>query len=266
MALIGRKRARTGDREEAVELINAAYAEGQLTTDQREDRVHRALVATHLGDLQQITSDLQPGEPAALAPQGRWQRMSRRTKLGIAAAVLALGVGGVFVAEQIGGNDSTSVSEQESYVVPATADAVEGLIADQMSEFGTTKSYGISLQSQLSTLRVPTGDEYARYQEWSPVVDGSFEANGDVRGAGDQIEFDLADVDLDALARHIATARATLDVAEPAHTILVIHHWAEDDQPTISITISNEFEETGYLVTDLAGKVLERRAYDPASP
>lgn len=270
MALIGRKRARMADRDRAVEVINAAYAEGQLTVDEREDRVHRALLATHLGDLDQVMSDLQKAPPQmpgtdAAEPTSWWGRTSRRTKLGIAGALLVVVGGGVAIA-QMGEDDSTSVGQPEQYFVPATAEAVEDLIADQEAEFGTTRSYGVNLQAQLSTVDVPTDDGRARYQQWMPLGDGTFRENGEITAAGDQIEFDLADVDLEALDRQIERAWTTLEVPDPTYATLVIQHWDQHDEPRISINVTNEYEEYGYVVTDLAGRVMEQRPFDPTSP
>lgn len=269
MALIGRKRARMVDRDKAVEVINAAYAEGQLTTEQREDRVHRALLATHMGDLDQVTSDLQRAESAVpekvgAAPDSWWARTSRRTKVVIAAALLLVVGGGVAIT-QMGEDDPTTQTQTQQYFVPATAEAVERLIADQEAEFGTTKSYGVNLQAQLSTVAVPTDDGRARFQMWKPLPDGGFESSGEITGAGDQIEFDLADVDLDALDQQIESAWTTLEVPDPTHATVVIHHWDQHDEPRISINVTNEYEEYGYVVTDLAGKVIEHRPFDPSS-
>ncbi|WP_162598638.1 DUF1707 SHOCT-like domain-containing protein [Nocardioides gilvus] len=257
------------DRDHAVEVINAAYAEGQLTTEQREDRVHRALLATHVGDLDQVTSDLQTAQPEELgsevAPTSWWGRTSRRTKVAVAGALLVLAGGGLAVAEMGGDSDSVVEAQDPPYVVPATAEAVEELIADQQEEFDTTKSYGVSLQAELSTVAVPTDDGRARYQQWT-VGDGTFEASGEVTGGGDQIEFDLAEVDIEALEASFDSAWTTLDVPDPTHATLVIDHWEQYEEPRITINVTNEYDEHGYVVTDLAGRVIEREPFDPTSP
>src|SRR5690606_29134474 len=112
-------RARMADRDKAVEVINAAYAEGQLTPEQREDRVHRALLATHIGDLDQVTADLQKAdtqesEVTEAAPTSWWGRTSRRARVGIAGALLVAVGGGVALA-QMGEDDSTSVTQPQQY-------------------------------------------------------------------------------------------------------------------------------------------------------
>src|SRR5690606_19845427 len=159
------------------------------------------------------------------------------TKVAIAGVLLVAIGGGVVVAEMTGGSDSVVAVETPSYV-PATADGVAGLIADQEAEFGTTRSYGVNLQRELSTVAVPTQDGRARYQQWT-VDDGDFEESGEVTGAGDQIEFDLADVDLDELDQQIENAWTDLEVPDPTHATLVIQHWDQYDEPRITINVTN---------------------------
>ena len=264
MAQVGRRRARSVDREHAVELLNTAYADGRLTSAEREDRVARALAAKHLGDLARLTSDIRPDpQPTSREPDGWWQRGPRRTRLAIGAAALAMGGGGLTVAVMLDDGNPVAVAEEAPYVVPASVEAVEELIAAQEAEFGTTRSYGMSLQVQLTTVAVPTADGRARYQPWRPREDGGFEPAGEVRGAGEYREFDLAGVDLAALDANIDEARATLEVPEPTHLSLVIEHWEADDEARISITVGNDYDEYGYIVTDLSGTPLERSPFDP---
>lgn len=266
MARSHRKRARTVDRDEAVDLLNTAFVDGRLTAAEREERVARALAAKHLGELDQVTSDLGLSAGPASAPSdgGWWRRTSRRTKLAIGAAVLVVIGGGLALAEM---SDDSGVSEAQepSYVVPVTPAAVEGLIAEQEAQFGTTKSYGISLQAQISTIKVPTDDAEARYRPWRPLPDGGFEQAGQIRGAGDHREFDLGDVDLDALSDHLATVRTKVDVPPPNSLVLVIEHWDRHEEPRISITVTNDYNESGYIVTDLAGEIIEQRPFGAAN-
>lgn len=263
MARSHRKRARTVDRDEAVDLLNTAFADGRLTAAEREDRVARALAATHLGDLDQVTSDLRPDRsPAAVSEPGWWQRTSRRTKVALAAALLVV-VGGAVVLGSGSDDETVSGAHQAPYAVPVTVEALEGLIAEQATEFGTTMSYGVSLQVELTTLNVPTSDGAARYRPMRPLRDGGLEPAGEIRGAGEYRAFDLADVDLDALGRVMERARTSLDVPAPHHLVLVIQHWEHDAEPQISITVTNDYAETGYVVTDLGGEVLQREPFDP---
>src|SRR5215469_13154889 len=61
-------RASDGDRDRVVAVINAALADGRLTPEEHDERVHNALRARTLGDLEGLTTDLvlPDGQPIQL--------------------------------------------------------------------------------------------------------------------------------------------------------------------------------------------------------
>lgn len=101
-------------------------------------------------------------------------------------------------------------------------------------------------------------------QLWRPLEGGGFERLEDVRAAGEHVEFDLADLDLAALAGNLRRAEETLGVPEPAEPTLAVQQHVEERRPRVVIGMDNEFGEHGYLVTDLSGKILERSPFDPS--
>ena len=84
-------RASTADRERAVDVLKAGYAEGRLTKDEYDARVGQAFAARTLGELARITADLPGGHPAAPA----WPTARPKTNA-LAVASLACGVGQPF--------------------------------------------------------------------------------------------------------------------------------------------------------------------------
>ncbi len=60
----GHLRASTADRERAVDVLKAGYAEGRLTKEEYDARVGRALAASTQADLATITADLPGGQLA----------------------------------------------------------------------------------------------------------------------------------------------------------------------------------------------------------
>ncbi|QCC77517.1 hypothetical protein [Nocardioides daphniae] len=159
-----------------------------------------------------IDSGGRPDQPA-----GWWERASLRVRVVLVGLALAL-VGGVVGAVQIwGDDDGTPSATSAGYVVPATADDLERLVADHVAQFGTSRSYGVSLQAALSVVRAPVDEGSGRYQEWRPTREGGFEAGGEVRDAGEYREFDLADVDLAALDANLDAAWEGLRVPDPTY-------------------------------------------------
>jgi hypothetical protein len=85
-------RASTADRERAVDVLKAGYAEGRLTKEDYDGRVSQAFAAHTLGDLARVTADLPGGHLA----QPAWPAAPARTN-SLAIASLACGIGQLFV-------------------------------------------------------------------------------------------------------------------------------------------------------------------------
>jgi hypothetical protein len=81
-------RASTADRERAVDVLKAGYAEGRLTIQEYDARADRALAARTVGELAAVTADLPGGN--AVVPA--WPPAPARTNpLAVAALVCGLG-------------------------------------------------------------------------------------------------------------------------------------------------------------------------------
>jgi len=89
----GRLRASRADREQAVELLKAAFVEDRLTKEELDTRVGQALTSRIYADLAAVTADIpagliagEPREPVRV--EGR-PPMSKTAKAGISVAVAA---------------------------------------------------------------------------------------------------------------------------------------------------------------------------------
>ena len=124
-------RARDADRDRFVELIEAAYVDGQIGAADRELRVGRALSAETLDELETLTRDLQlpqgyvpPAAPTS-TPSGPPSR-SRRVGgvvvgLGFFVALVVAGVTGVVALAMFavsGETDSATSQGVESAPAP----------------------------------------------------------------------------------------------------------------------------------------------------
>jgi Domain of unknown function (DUF4190)/Domain of unknown function (DUF1707) len=89
----GRLRASTADRERAVDVLKAGFAEGRLTKDEYDDRVALAYSARTYADLSMVTGDLPGGQMVAPygAPYMPYVPVARRTN-GLAVASLVCGL------------------------------------------------------------------------------------------------------------------------------------------------------------------------------
>jgi hypothetical protein len=90
----GNLRASTADRERAIDVLKAAFAEGRLTQDECEQRTGQAFSARTYADLATLTGDLPAGPLGALALQLPGYHLPPpprpMNRLAVASLVLAL--------------------------------------------------------------------------------------------------------------------------------------------------------------------------------
>lgn len=121
-------RARDADRDAVCRVLDTALADGQLTGEEHRQRVAAATSAATLGDLDDLTTDLQAtGEPTPAA------RPNRRLLLVAASVGGAIAVVGALVFA-ISGSEETPAPNSpsahpiaESPVAPIESDAPDGI-------------------------------------------------------------------------------------------------------------------------------------------
>ena len=72
----GHLRAAQADREQAVTVLKAAYAQGRLTKDELEARAGQAFASRTYAELAALTADLPAASPAATGSDAPWPRPS----------------------------------------------------------------------------------------------------------------------------------------------------------------------------------------------
>ena len=281
---MGDYRARDADRDRHVELIEAAYADGQLGAEDRELRVARALTAASLSELEALTRDLQappgspspalppaqpvvqPGAPAPSRPVSRPPRsVGALVALGL-VAVFAVGAGSVALLAGSAEPESTSssgvVEQPTESPVEETAGfelgprTVRAFLRDYEAQFATLEAHDVVLHPTRVFVEVPVRGSRPRAEDWS--YDGAWRRES---AASSAIRFpqvvDLGGVSVRRLFANIAVARRTLDVERAQLTHVVVRRNLEGT-PTVNIYVGNSFDESGYLMTTLSGEILRR--------
>jgi hypothetical protein len=82
-------RAASADRERAVDVLKAGFAEGRLTQDEYNDRMARAYAARTYGELAALTADL-PAGPLPVWPVAAYQPPTGTNSMAIASMVLGV--------------------------------------------------------------------------------------------------------------------------------------------------------------------------------
>jgi Domain of unknown function (DUF1707) len=270
-------RAKDSDRDRFVELIEAAYVDGQLGAEDRDLRVSRALSAETLDELRTLTRDLQPPAGGVPAVPARTAGHPRRLLgvvllLGVVVAVLGIGVAALvlFASVDTATDTSSSVEVESALAEPVPVEAgaeptfemtpagVRGFVRAYEREFGTLDTYEVGLYPARVGVQAPVRGTRPRMERWT--WDGAWRQDTDasaVRGPGGTI--DLGTLDVRRLFANITTARRTLDVPGGKLSHVLVHDWSEE--PTVNIYVASSFGESGYLKTTLAGDVLRAFPY-----
>lgn len=270
-------RARDADREEAIDFIEAAYSDGQLTRDEYDVRTGKALRAQRLTDLDRLVRDLQ--KPGTTRVAARLTRLAEatgkpaptQTQVAMATALTAsarrslVGVGVVALTAFVlffllpwalrdsGGAD---LPGETAPVELLTADgfrtfvsAVEDKTGDTVvfDAFVTTDHYG--------GVTAPADATSGRYVEWT-WRDTEFVGDESTGGDDDAVRFDLGRIDADAVPGLVEEVGELIE--EPDWFSLNVGRdpFGVKGQ-CYRIAASNRFDETAHLLASCSGRVLQ---------
>ena len=275
-------RAKDADRDRYVEIIEAAYVDGQLGAEDRDLRVTRALSAVTLDELETLDAG-PPGTPAPVsspqvaAPARARRGWPARSSGGILVAVLGVGGppwprpparhgrpppgppmpnGGAAAPDAPPGQ--SAAPDVEPFVM--TAPQVRRFLDSHEEEFGTLDTFEAGFYPTRVGVQVPVRGSRARMERWS--YDGAWTQDTEARRVvGAEGVIDLAQLDVGRLFANIRQAERTLEVQRGRLTHVLVNTWT-DGAPTVNIYIGNDYNETGYLKTTLAGDVVRAFPYD----
>jgi hypothetical protein len=271
MSFLGRKRTRLSDRDQVIDALGAAYADGQIDEHEHELRVARALRSVEMQTLRAQIHDLQVPDdhPAAallarrdepeVAPAvtGRTERRSRRW-VAIPVAVLVAGIG-------VGVAVDSSNDDADDKLDLLTVACLQDLVADVEEEFGSSEVVSVELHDTWAYVLVPTGDG-GRYERYTYSEDGFNQHQGGSLAEADPDLVTLSDLDLARLVDHVDQAPERLGMDGELETVVYVTDsyystdystvvlGTENVPPHLEISLTNEFMEQASMATDLAGR------------
>ncbi|MFD4406793.1 DUF1707 domain-containing protein [Nocardia sp. NPDC058499] len=257
-------RARDRDRVEVCAVLDAALADGQLSTGEHATRTRSAMRAKFTTDLDGLIRDLQvPGElaGAAILTGDRPARPPWWLPVAVlvSAAVLGGGVGFVVRDEPAPGIAVAVEAESEPASLPnlATVEGLEFFIDAYRREFGDTVIDTATIFPDfLLVQRLSTGSP----RNFRFDADGFDEMGGAVPSYANGRPIDLADIELTTLGAVLAGAPASvrLEQGEVEHLGIGFELIAPADAgPVIDIYVEDPAESTGHLSVSFAGVPLE---------
>lgn len=258
------QRARDDDRDDAIEIVEAAWADGQIVEADRDRRVEQLLTAQTMAEVRMLVHDLQPPDvPRWTAPVAAPRTGGRPGSVVIAVAVaLVLVVGGGLAAllalvagpAEVEATDQAGVAAPESGAGGADVHSAQGhrdLVADLVSATGSSVVFEAVLYPEYAVLSLPVDTTSQRENRW--YWNGAIR-DLESRGTSSYDRFDLAEVDMAVVTRLLERVRTMVD--DPTTSYVILRAPDPQDGAAVSAYASNEFQEGAHLVATGDGQVI----------
>jgi hypothetical protein len=274
------KKARDADRDAAIEVAEAAYADGQISKADCEFRVERLLQAQTMAEILAITRDLRPPESASAAPTRQptdlvtstravtpsAQVASRpevggRTLVGVIVAVVILVIlagvgvaGALFVGQVADSGFASGKSEEKAAVADLTsARGYDDFVAALTEKTGSSVVFNATIYPGYAVVEVPVDDSSQRAFGW--YYDGTWqEWTGS--GTAEEQRLDLADLDGDVVAGTLKKVARRID--DPDATYVLVNPAGREQGVCLSAYANNELDETAYVNATCDGEIVFR--------
>ena len=264
------KKARDDDRDAAIEVVEAAFADGQISRPDYDLRVDRLLRAATVGELQMLVQDLRRpegeevteaveqvtedvAEPALRVGLPRVNVSAVKVVLAVVVAVFALGliVPLVLVARvdsQEGMSTGTVVRGET--IDLTTAKGYDRLVREVEAKTGSTTVFGATIYPGYAVIEVPVDADSQR--SFGYYYDGDWQ-DWTGRGKATEDRFDLSRIDGRTVAALVRKVRTKI---EDPTTYVLVNSRGGDEGVCLSAYATNDFTETAYIDARCNGKVV----------
>ncbi len=263
-------RASDADRDLCLNEIESAFADGRIDDAERESRTQSALQAKTLDQLAMLTADLRPPGAERLTrtlsaphlPPG----MGIKILLGVLVTVIAfviiavVALAGGDVATTTTDSDARDLGNQPSKTLQLhSADGFTEFVAATKSAFGTTTVQSAAIYPDYASINVVVPDNPRRTERWTFRQGYAGTPSKSTRQADDTV-IDMSAINIPALMDAVKRAPDDLNVAEVKSIYIVLD--GRNGAPSMSVYVSNEYNESGYYVFTLDGKETSRYAFE----
>ncbi len=278
------KRARDQDRDQAIEVVEAAWADGQIIEADRDKRVESLLQAQTMAEVQMLTHDLQlpktPPPPAQYGqaevqvdtpvPVAKPKRTGGNKGLLLLLLLIPIGlvIGVIAIVVQIASGVSSAIDSDDLPPAPGaepdrgevnvlSPEGFDDLVAALEEETGSSTVFEAVLYSEYAVVSVPVDATTDRTHSF--YWDGELDESGS-KSTSAYERFDLADIDPTVVVSVVDQARAKVE--DPQSWYSIVRAPGDSDNDTwIWGYATNEYGESGYLGSDQAGTI----TWDPDS-
>ncbi|WP_454194242.1 DUF1707 SHOCT-like domain-containing protein [Nocardia sp. Marseille-Q1738] len=249
-------RARDTDRADVCGLLDAALADGQLTDSEHAARTATAMRSKSFGELDALIGDLQIPDELANTPVVRVDRRRPRRWLAPLSIVVAATVAGAMV----GGISRCGIDlpgSSENVPDLTTGAGLAYFLAQYRAEFGDLTADEVTLYPKYVIVDRQTPGNAAETSDYR--YNGDFRTSTTSERKSGTRTFDLATVDVPAIARLLAGAPETVRLPDGVITHVVVEYASYstvDLGPVMDIYVKGEGSASGYVRVTLAGEPL----------
>lgn len=255
-------RASYQDRDRALDLIEAAYVDGRLTSDERETRTGEALSAVTRSELDGLVVDLGGGVPASRSPATLIAAVFGATRRAISIPIIVGLIVLVVVMASVIAIRSTPTPEINSVLsAPAqqstgsylTEDGFAALVDAVQTKFGTTQIAAAIVDPGYAVFAIARADKSNTVDLWN--YRGSFEDAAKTATLGtNEVLVDLRMVSATALVDLVAAGKASTGTVPLDQSYVRIS--GSTGAPTMTIHVTDTGGKTYELVRGFDGKQL----------
>lgn len=275
--------ARDRDRDAAIKVVQAAWANGRIVQADRDHRIESLRHAETLAEVKMLVHDLQLpeqpvvvpapadlyGSPASTTPvaaTGAVPARAARTGCLIGVVIVIVAIGGLgaglfAVVREVGDVVDSGTTGTPALPLPG-AEPVAGVnvlsvggyadLVDAVEQAtGSTQAFDAVLYPAYAVVSLPVDRSSQREERW--YWDGELEALGS-RSTSSYERFDLASVDARVVVRLVKRVRR--HVEGPTTWYAIVRHPDPDLGASLWVYASNEFNETAYLAARPDGTVV----------
>jgi Domain of unknown function (DUF1707) len=178
-------RAKDTDRNNTCQILDSALSEGQLSMAEHGERVKAATIATTLGELQSLVSDLQTNKSAVQLPNLKKPRTGPSggtgwgLRLAVAGVLVVLGIAigwGLYGNTPSPLNFTSDPGAKSDGIAPVvltppkqlhSLGGLNGLLEQMRQRFGDTTGYRLTVYPDYASLTRPDPDDERRALNYS---------------------------------------------------------------------------------------------------
>ncbi len=264
------KKAREDDRDAAIEVVEAAFADGQISRPDYDLRVDRLLRAATVGELQMLVQDLRrpEGEEVTEAVEQVTEDVAsptfrvgaprvnvRAVKLLVAVVVAVFALGLIVPLVLVARVDTqkavgTGQVAQGEKVNLTTARGYDRLVREVEAKTRSTTVFGATIYPGYAVVEVPVDADSQR--SFGYYYDGDWQ-DWTGKGTATEERFDLSRIDGTTLASLVR--KVSRKVEDPT-TYVIVNSRGRDEGVCFSAYATNEFTETAYIDARCNGEVV----------